>query len=107
DTVGTNGSYYEVAPVGASGIAFLGDAGKFVSTGDKRITHLSDSGTVNATVAFASNEHSVTLRGYAPSAPTVTASDGSVGSVNYNASTHLFTVTVNAGSDHNAVIAMH
>lgn len=107
DTVGTNGSYYEVAPVGASGIAFLGDAGKFVSTGDKRITHLSDNGTVNATVAFASNEHSVTLRGYAPSAPAVTASDGSVGSVNYNASTHLFTVTVNAGSDHNAVIALH
>ena len=58
-------------------------------------------------MAFASNEHSVTLHGYAPSAPTVTASDGSVGSVSYNSSTHLFSVTVNAGSDHNAVIALH
>ena len=107
DTVGTNGSYYEVAPVGASGIAFLGDAGKFVSTGDKRISHLSDNGTVSASVAFASNEHSVTLHGYAPAAPTATASDGSVGSVSYNSTTHLFTVTVTAGSDRNAVITLH
>ena len=107
DTVGTNGSYYVVAPVGQSGIAFLGDAGKFVSTGDKRIASLSDNGTVNATVAFASTEHTVTVHGYAPSAPTVTATDGSVGTVTYNSSTHLFSVTVNAGSDHNAVIALH
>lgn len=107
DTVGTNGSYYQVAPVGASGIAFLGDAGKFVSNGVKRIAHLSDNGTVNATVAFASTEHSVTVHGYAPASPTVSATDGSVGSVSYNSSTHLFSVTVNAGSDHNAVIALH
>ena len=58
-----------MAPVGPSGIAFLGDAGKFVSTGDKRIVHLSDNGTVSAPVAFAANEHSVVLHGYAPSAP--------------------------------------
>jgi hypothetical protein len=107
DTVGSNGSYYVVAPLGPSGIAFLGDAGKFVSTGDKRIVHLSDNGTVNATVAFASNEHSVTVHGYAPTAPAATASDGSVGSVSYNSSTHLFSVTVMPGSDYNAVIALH
>jgi hypothetical protein len=107
DTVGSNGSYYVVAPVGPSGIAFLGDAGKFVSTGDKRIAHLSDNGTVNTTIAFASNEHSVTVHGYAPTAPTASASDGSVGSVAYNSSTHLFSVTVTPGNDHNAVIALH
>jgi hypothetical protein len=106
DTVGSNGSYYVVAPVGPSGIAFLGDAGKFVSTGDKRIVHLSDNGTVNSTIAFANNENSVTVHGYAPSAPTATASDGSIGSVGYNSSTHLFSVTVMPGSDHNAVIAL-
>jgi hypothetical protein len=69
--------------------------------------HLSDNGTVNATVAFANNEHSVTVHGYAPTAPTATASDGSVGPVSYNSSTHLFSVTVMPGSDHNAVIALH
>src|SRR5581483_8596508 len=45
-----NGSYYIVAPIGPSGIAFLGDAGKFVSLGSKRISYLTDDGTVRATV---------------------------------------------------------
>jgi hypothetical protein len=45
----SSGSYYVVAPVGPSGIAFLGDEGKFVSLGDKRITQLVDDGTVQAT----------------------------------------------------------
>ncbi|MFE9454112.1 hypothetical protein [Streptomyces sp. NPDC006739] len=67
---------------------------------------LSDSGTVNATIAFANNEHSVTVHGYAPSAPPATASDGSVGSVSYSSSTHLFSVTGNVGSDHNATITL-
>ncbi|MFC0542783.1 hypothetical protein [Kutzneria chonburiensis] len=105
DTV-NSGSYYVIAPVGQSGIAFLGDAGKFVSLGGKRISQLSDNGTVHATVAFASSEKSVTLHGYAPSAPQVTATDGSAGTVSYNASTHLFTVSVTPGGDHNAVIAV-
>ena len=105
DTV-NSGSYYVVAPVAQSGIAFLGDAGKFVSLGGKRISQLSDNGTVHATVAFAASEKSVTLHGYAPSAPQVTATDGSAGAVSYNAATHLFTVSVTPGGDHNAVIAV-
>ncbi|MEV6609574.1 hypothetical protein [Kutzneria sp. NPDC051319] len=105
DTV-SSGSYYVVAPVGQSGIAFLGDAGKFVSLGGKRVSQLSDNGTVHATVTFAASEKSVTLHGYAPSAPQVTATDGTAGAVSYNASTHLFTVSVSPGGDHNAVIAV-
>src|SRR5258708_18708164 len=66
-----NGSYYIVVPVGPSGIGFLGDAGKFVSLGEKRISTLYDNGTVHATVAFAANEGAVTLHGYAPSQPVV------------------------------------
>ncbi|WP_225849404.1 hypothetical protein [Streptomyces sp. HPF1205] len=77
-----------------------------MSNGDKRIAHLSDYGTVNATVAFAGDEHTVTVHGRAPSAPTVIANDGPVGSVSCNSTTHLFSVPVNAGSDHNAVIAL-
>ncbi|MFC0430787.1 hypothetical protein [Kutzneria buriramensis] len=99
-------SYYVVAPVGRSGIAFLGDAGKFVSLGSKRVSQLSDNGSVHATVSFASNEKSVTLHGYAPSAPKATATDGAAGTVSYNSSTHLFTVSVTPGADHNAVIAL-
>lgn len=106
DTVGTNGSYYVVVPVGQSGIAFLGDTAQFASLGLKRIQHLSDTGTVNTTISYATSEHTVTVKGYAPSAPTATASDGSVGAVSYNSSTHLFTLTVTAGADHSAVITI-
>ncbi|HJP79033.1 MAG TPA: hypothetical protein VJ914_32475 [Pseudonocardiaceae bacterium] len=106
DTVGSNGSYYVVAPLGQSGIGFLGDAGKFVSLGGKRIAQLSDNGSVHATVSFASGENSVTLHGYAPSAPKVSATDGSAGAVSYDSSKHQFTVSVTAGSDHSAAITL-
>ena len=46
------GSYFIVVPIGASGIAFLGDAGKFVSLGNKRVSSLSDNGAVHATITF-------------------------------------------------------
>ncbi|MBD0739348.1 CBM35 domain-containing protein [Streptomyces sp. CBMA29] len=94
-TVGT-GTYWVVAPVGASGIAFLGDAGKFVSHGDKRVEHLSDDGTVRATVSFAPGEAPVTLHGYAPRKPTVAATTGSVGAVSYDTGTKLFRFTATA-----------
>ncbi len=90
----SSGSYYVVAPVGPSGIAFLGDVGKFVSLGDKRITRLVDDGTVQATVAFAAGERTVTLHGYALTKPKVTASDGSVGPLSYDPASHLFSFTV-------------
>lgn len=96
DTV-SSGSYYVVAPVGRSGIAFLGDAGKFVSTGSKRISALADDGTVRATVAFAIGEKSVTLHGYAPTAPVASAAGGTAGPVHYDANTRQFSVTVTPG----------
>ena len=67
------GSYDVVVPVGRSGIAFLGDAGKFVSLGKQRVPRLRDDGAVPATIAFAAGERAVTLHGYAPSRPAVTA----------------------------------
>src|SRR6185369_6112816 len=42
----TDRAYYIVAPVGPSGIAFLGDAGHYVSLGKKRITSVKDDGAV-------------------------------------------------------------
>lgn len=87
-------SYYVVAPVGASGIGFLGDQGKFASLGKKRISALSDDGTLSVSVAYAVEETSVTLRGYAPSQPTATSTAGSVGAVVWNAETKIFTVPV-------------
>jgi hypothetical protein len=104
-TVGT-GSYYIVVPIGQSGISFLGDAGKFVSLGKKRISHLSDNGSVQATIAFANSETSLTMQGYSPTKPNVTASDGTTGSVTYNSATGLFSFAVSPGSDKSATITI-
>ncbi|NDZ79175.1 carbohydrate-binding protein [Streptomyces sp. SID10853] len=104
-TVG-DGTYWVIAPVGRSGIAFLGDAGKFVPHGAKRIPHLSDDGRVHATVAFAAGEGPVTLHGYAPRRPTVTATTGSAGAVTHTPSTGLFTVAVTAAATGRAVITL-
>ncbi len=99
-----SGSYFIVVPIGPSGIAFLGDAGKFVSLGAKRISSLSDDGTVQATVSFAPGEKRVILHGYAPTRPQVSAIDGLVGSLSYNARSHLFSVPVSPGAQMAATI---
>lgn len=105
DTVST-GSYYIVVPIGQSGIGFLGDANKFVSLGKKRFTQVSDNGNVQATITFASGETSLTMYGYSPTPPNVTASDGTAGSVTYNSSTGLFRFAISPGSDGAATITI-
>ena len=87
-------AYYIVAPVGKSGIAFLGEPGKLAATGKKRIADWSDDGTLTVAVVFASGESSVTLTGYAPSPPMATATSGSVGTVQYDSTQKRFTVAV-------------
>jgi hypothetical protein len=93
-----SGSYYVVAPVGASGIAFLGDAGEFVSLGAKRISALADDGVVHATVEFAAGEDAVTLQGFAPAPPTVTASNGAADPPTYDFATQRFHVVLHPAS---------
>jgi hypothetical protein len=95
-TVDYSGSYFIVAPIGRSGIAFLGDANKFVSCGKKRIEQLSDDGAVHVLVRFAANEKDVTLHFYAPSHPMVSAADGTV-TRPVRTAQHRFAVTVSPG----------
>jgi len=93
-------AYDIVVPVGPSGVALLGDTGKFASLGAQRIRTMSDDGhAVRATVRFAAGEDPVTLSGYAAAAPAATATYGSVRAVRYNARTHMFGVTVTPGPD--------
>jgi hypothetical protein len=99
-------AYWVVAPVGPSGIALLGDQGKIVSLGKKRVTELTDDGTLSASLVFASGEGPVTLHGYAPSAPTVQATVGAVGPVKYDESTKIFTVQVSPRNAA-ATVTMH
>lgn len=102
----TSGTYWVLAPVGPSGIAFLGDAGKFVGHGKKRITSVSDGGSVQASIAYAAGEGAITLHGYAPRKPRATASTGSAGAVSYDASTGLFSVPVSPGSHATAQVVI-
>jgi hypothetical protein len=98
-------AYFLVSPIGPSGIAMLGERGKVAPLGKKRVSALSDTGTVTATVQFGAGEGAVTLQGYAPRAPTVTASSGTAGPVGYSTATQRFTIPVTA-SGTSATIAI-
>jgi hypothetical protein len=87
--------FYEVAPVGRSGIAFLGDSGKFVSTGKQRISQLQDEpGSLTAEVVLAASEHSVELHGFAEKIPAVAVRNGTAGTVKFDSATHHFSVEI-------------
>ena len=88
-------AFYEIAPVGKSGIAFLGDKGKFVGTGKQRIASLRDeAGRLIIGIVLAENEQAVTLHGFAESEPKLTIISGLDDPVQYNPVTHYFTVEV-------------
>jgi hypothetical protein len=97
------GSYFIVAPVGASGIAFLGDTGELVSLGAKRISALADDGALHATVEFAAGEQAVTLHGFAPAPPTVTTSNGSTEPPTYDPATQRFHVVLHPATTPSSV----
>ena len=85
-------SYYVVAPIGQSGIAFLGDKNMFVSCGKNRIHSIIDDGTaVNAAVMFAPHDNTVRIHGYSPALVNITSSaNGVVTGLNYSAATGRF-----------------
>jgi hypothetical protein len=96
--------YYVVAPVGPSGIAVLGDKGHFVSMGKKRITNITDDGTVHLSVAFAGGETLRTIHGYSPNPPDVAVGDGSAGPVAYDSTSQRFSFQVGPGTDGTASV---
>jgi hypothetical protein len=103
DTV-HSGSYYIAVPVGRSGMALLGDLGRFVSMGAKRIAQFSDTGRIHATISFGKGESPMVLSGYAPRSPVIMAQSGRVGAVSYTRSTHLFHVVVAPSTNGTAVL---
>lgn len=94
--IGKNGSvFYVIAPVGRSGIALLGDLGKFVGTGKQRIASLRDeAGRLTIGIVLAEAEASVVLSGYSAVEPRVTVISGTAGLVHYDPATHYFTADV-------------
>jgi hypothetical protein len=92
-------AYFVVAPLGASGIALLGDAGAFVGTGKKRVASITEEAHgISVLVLFSKGEKRLTLRGYAASAPDVSIGSAPPPKVDYAPSTGLFSVDVTADS---------
>ena len=89
-------AYFVLAPIGPSGIAFLGDANKIVGTGKARIADLKDDGhQVTATILLAPGEKEVKICGYAEKKPRVSLENGEAVAVVYNADSKFFTAAVN------------
>ena len=88
-------AYLVAAPVGASGVTFLGDRDKFVSLGRQRVAALDDRPDgLKAKLLLARGEDSVTLHGYCRQRPVVTVQNGIADTVEYDAASGHFTVAV-------------
>ena len=85
-----NGVYWIVVPVGASGMGFLGDAGKFVSNGRNRIAHILDTGTLTARVVFSAGERRLHLYGFSRVQPAIQTTGAKVENLAYDSHTQLF-----------------
>jgi len=93
-------AYFVVATVARSGIALIGDRGKFVPDGRKRLAALGDEpGRLTARVRFAPQEKSVPLFGYATHAPVVEAQSGTAGKVLFDPVSGRFDVEVSPGPE--------
>jgi hypothetical protein len=91
--------FYVVAPIGKSGIAFMGDKDKFVGTGKQRITSVQDEpGKLTVNLVLAANEKSAVLHGYAAAAPKATVVTGIDDDLQFDPTTGHFTIEVKADS---------
>jgi autotransporter-associated beta strand protein len=104
--VNVGGSYFIVVPIGPSGLALVGDTNKFVTLSRKRVSDLSDTGIIAATLQFAAGETNLLLSGYSPSMPFVSASVGAVNAVTYDALNHWFSAGISPGAGQNATLTL-
>jgi hypothetical protein len=89
--------YYVLAQSGRSGIAFMGDIGKFVGTGKQRIAELHDDpAKLTARILLAPSERTVRLHGFAATAPTVAVVAGHAAPVAYDPTSGHFIVEITA-----------
>jgi len=92
---GQSVAFFIIAPISSSGIAFLGDEGKFVGTGKKRVASLKDErGKLTAKLLLAAQETGITVHGYAVKSPRIFVQGGDADAVHFDAATGYFSVTV-------------
>ena len=101
-----DGAYWIVVPVGPSGVGFLGDTGKFVSNGKKRVARLSDTGILTARIVFASGESRLRLRGFSLARPQVRAARARIEGLIYDPHTRLFEFDLFATAKRSALVTI-
>jgi hypothetical protein len=101
--VDSQGTYFVIAPVGPSQIAFLGDLSKFVPASTLRMPSLSDNGEITLTVQLKPGEK-ISLWLSAASAPSVSANDAVVSVPRFDSSTGLYEFKVSRSEREQATI---
>lgn len=96
-------SYAVVVPIDRHGIGLLGDTNDIVPLARKRFSIISTSAGPHVTIEYAPQETAVTLTGYAARLPTLRALRGSVDSLHYVPTTHLFSMTVHPATGQGTV----
>ena len=95
-------TYYIVAPLMPSGIAFLGDENKITATGKKRIADIKyENGDLKVKVLFAEGESSIRLNGYSKNP---VYSDK--GEIKYNTDNHMFNLNLSSGGKKEVTILL-
>ncbi len=88
-------AFLEVAAASSSGLCFLGDEGKFVADGRKRIAAIdAENGGLKVTVTFAAGESGVRLFGYSAKVPHMAAVSGSVTGIDFDPATGRYAFSV-------------
>jgi hypothetical protein len=105
-------TYQVVVPIQASGIALIGDIGKFVTRGRQRIASVVDDGQKLTTVlSLAKGESSITLAAYAPWALAAEVEGGAVSSAKYDVERKIETISITADSgdktDRSVTVKIH
>src|SRR5262249_47616174 len=85
-----DGAYWIVVPVGASGVGFLGDAGKFVSNGRNRVDRVRDTGELTTRIVFSAGESRLRLHGFSRARPELRAARARIENLVYDSRTSLF-----------------
>lgn len=88
--LGDGTAFRIMAPVGPSGIAFLGDESKFVGNGRQRVARLADDGTLRARIVLARGETMVRLHGWSRIRPQFRARHGTIENLEYDSATGRF-----------------
>jgi len=87
--------YWILSPVEKSGIALIGDAGKFVTAGKERINRLDAfTGGLKTEVLFAKGEKEIELLGFAKAKPQISVEKGQANLLAFDKKSGLFRVKV-------------